>query len=185
VLRYKKDWDELTRRIGYWVDLETPYVTFHNEYIESVWWLLKQMYERDLLFKGYKIQWYSPGSGTVLSSHEVSLGYEEVTDPSVYVRFRDAEDQGLSYLAWTTTPWTLPSNVALVVGEELDYVTVRQGDERLVLATARLAALEGGVHHPRTSSRPRSDGPPLPAAVPRRGRRLPGRLLAYRPAPIT
>ncbi len=143
VLRYKKDWDELTVRIGYWVDLETPYVTFHNEYIESVWWLLKQMYERDLLFKGYKIQWYSPGTGTVLSSHEVSLGYEEVTDPSVYVRFRDASDSGLSYLAWTTTPWTLPSNVALVVGEDLDYVTVQQGDERLVLASARLAALEG------------------------------------------
>ena len=143
VLRYKKDWDELTRRIGYWVDLETPYVTFHNEYIESVWWLLKQMYERDLLFKGYKIQWYSPGSGTVLSSHEVSLGYKEVTDPSVYVRFRDASDAGLSYLAWTTTPWTLISNVALVVGAELDYVTVQQGDERLVLATARLSVLDG------------------------------------------
>ena len=143
VLRYKKDWDELTRRIGYWVDLETPYVTFHNEYIESVWWLLKQMYERDLLFKGYKIQWYSPGTGTVLSSHEVSLGYKEVTDPSVYVRFRDATDAGLFYLAWTTTPWTLISNVALVVGAALDYVTVQQGDERLVLATARLSVLEG------------------------------------------
>ena len=143
VLRYKKDWDELTRRIGYWVDLDTPYVTFHNEYIESVWWLLKQMYERDLLFKGYKIQWYSPGTGTVLSSHEVSLGYKEVTDPSVYVRFRDATDPGLSYLAWTTTPWTLISNVALVVGEALDYVTVQLGDERLVLATARLSVLDG------------------------------------------
>ena len=143
VLRYKKDWDELTVRIGYWVDLETPYVTFHNEYIESVWWLLKQMYERDLLFKGYKIQWYSPGTGTVLSSHEVSLGYQEVTDPSVYVRFRDATDPTLAYLAWTTTPWTLISNVALVVGEDLDYVTVRQGEERLVLATARLSALDG------------------------------------------
>ena len=143
VLRYKKDWDELTRRIGYWVDLETPYVTFHNEYIESVWWLLKQMVARDLLFKGYKIQWYSPGSGTVLSSHEVSLGYQEVTDPSVYVRFRDAVDPSLAYLVWTTTPWTLISNVALVVGEDLDYVTVQQGDERLVLATARLSALDG------------------------------------------
>ena len=143
VLRYKKDWDELTRRIGYWVDLETPYVTFHNEYIESVWWLLKQLYARDLLFKGYKIQWYSPGSGTVLSSHEVSLGYQEVTDPSVYVRFRDAVDPTLAYLVWTTTPWTLISNVALVVGEDLDYVTVQQGDERLVLATARLSALDG------------------------------------------
>ncbi|MGE0858480.1 MAG: isoleucine--tRNA ligase [Gammaproteobacteria bacterium] len=143
VSRYKRDWDELTRRIGYWVDLEHPYVTFHTEYIESVWWLLKQMYEQGLLYKGYKIQWYSPGTGTVLSSHEVSLGYEEVTDPSVYVRFQDQDDPGLSYLAWTTTPWTLISNVALVVNEDLDYVTVRQGEERLVLASARLAALEG------------------------------------------
>ena len=143
VSRYQRDWDELTRRIGYWVDLEQPYVTFHTHYIESVWWLLKQMVERDLLYKGYKIQWYSPGSGTVLSSHEVSLGYQEVTDPSVYVRFRDATDAGLSYLAWTTTPWTLIANVALVVGEDLDYVTVQQGDERLVLASARLAVLDG------------------------------------------
>ena len=143
VSRYQRDWDELTRRIGYWVDLEQPYVTFHTHYIESVWWLLKQMFERDLLYKGYKIQWYSPGSGTVLSSHEVSLGYQEVTDPSVYVRFRDATDTGLSYLAWTTTPWTLISNVALVVGEDLDYVTVQQGEERLVLASARLTALDG------------------------------------------
>ncbi|MBX9604605.1 MAG: isoleucine--tRNA ligase [Gammaproteobacteria bacterium] len=143
VSRYKRDWDELTRRIGYWVDLEHPYVTFHTEYIESVWWLLKQMYDQGLLYKGYKIQWYSPGTGTVLSSHEVSLGYEEVTDPSVYVRFQDRDDPGLSYLAWTTTPWTLISNVALVVNEDLDYVVVRQGEERLVLASARLAVLEG------------------------------------------
>ena len=143
VSRYKRDWDELTRRIGYWVDLEHPYVTFHTEYIESVWWLLKQMYDQGLLYKGYKIQWYSPGTGTVLSSHEVSLGYEEVTDPSVYVRFQDRDDPGLSYLAWTTTPWTLISNVALVVNEDLDYVVVRQGEERLVLASARLAALDG------------------------------------------
>lgn len=143
VSRYKRDWDELTRRIGYWVDLEHPYVTFHTEYIESVWWLLKQMYDQGLLYKGYKIQWYSPGTGTVLSSHEVSLGYEEVTDPSIYVRFPDRDDPGLSYLAWTTTPWTLISNVALVVNEDLDYVVVRQGEERLVLASARLAALDG------------------------------------------
>ncbi|PSQ88643.1 MAG: hypothetical protein BRD45_05750 [Bacteroidetes bacterium QS_8_64_10] len=87
VLRYKDQWDELTERMGYWVDLDDPYVTFETEYIETVWWLLKQIYEKDLLYKGHKIQWYSPGSGTVLSSHEVSLGYEEVQDPSVYVRF--------------------------------------------------------------------------------------------------
>ncbi|MEQ8494421.1 MAG: isoleucine--tRNA ligase [Gammaproteobacteria bacterium] len=143
VSRYKKDWDELTRRIGYWVDLDDPYVTFETRYIESVWWLIKQIHERDLLYRGHKIQWYSPGTGTVLSSHEVSLGYKEVTDPSVYVRFRSRDEKDLSFLAWTTTPWTLISNVALAAGPELDYVTVRVGDERLLLAEARLSVLDG------------------------------------------
>lgn len=145
VSRYKHDWDELTRRIGYWVDLEHPYVTFETPYIESVWWLIKEIHTRGLLYKGHKIQWYSPGSGTVLSSHEVSLGYEEVSDPSVYVRFRVAGEADLSLLAWTTTPWTLISNVAAVVGEDIDYVTVRAGDERLLLAEARLDVLDGDV----------------------------------------
>ncbi len=143
VLRYKKDWDELTRLIGYWTDLDQPYVTYETPYIESVWWLIKQIYERGLLYKGHKIQWYSPGTGTVLSSHEVSLGYREVSDPSVYVRFRASDDPGLSFLAWTTTPWTLISNVALVVGEDIEYVTVDTGDERLLLAAARLDILDG------------------------------------------
>ena len=143
VSRYKRDWDELTRMIGYWVDLDDPYVTFETPYIESVWWLISRIHQRGLLYRGHKIQWYSPGTGTVLSSHEVSLGYKEVTDPSVYVRFRAVDDPGLSFLAWTTTPWTLISNVALVVGPELDYVTVQYGDERLLLAAARLGVLDG------------------------------------------
>ena len=88
VLKYKELWDTLTVRMGYWVDLDNPYITFTNEYIESVWWLLKQLWNKDLLYKGFKIQWYSPGSNTVLSSHEVAQGYKEVQDPSVYVRFR-------------------------------------------------------------------------------------------------
>ena len=146
VARYKKDWDTLTRQIGYWVDLDKPYITYENHYIESVWWLIKEIHKRDLLYRGHKIQWYSPGSGTVLSSHEVSLGYEEVSDPSVYVRFRSETDPNLSFLAWTTTPWTLISNVALAVGPTIDYVTIEilAGDtigERLVLAKARLAAI--------------------------------------------
>jgi isoleucyl-tRNA synthetase len=150
VARYKKDWDELTRRIGYWVDLENPYVTYETNYMESVWWLIKQMYERGLLYKGYKIQWYSPGSGTVLSSHEVSLGYKEITDPSVTVRFVSNDDPGLSFLAWTTTPWTLISNVALAVGADIDYVKVKvtAGDrigERLILAEQRLDILDDPV----------------------------------------
>ncbi|MDX1547254.1 MAG: isoleucine--tRNA ligase, partial [Rhodothermales bacterium] len=147
VLRYKQDWDELTRRMGYWVDLEHPYVTFENEYIESVWWLLKQIFDRGLLYQGYKIQWYSPGSGTVLSSHEVSLGYREVQDPSVYVRFPVRGLKDTYFLAWTTTPWTLISNTALAVGEQIPYVKVRhedphQGEEFLILAKNRLEILK-------------------------------------------
>ncbi|MBT8446538.1 MAG: isoleucine--tRNA ligase, partial [Gammaproteobacteria bacterium] len=149
VLRYKQDWDDLTRRIGYWVDLEHPYVTYHNNYIESVWWLVRQMHEKGFLYRGHKIQWYSPGSGTVLSSHEVSLGYQEVNDPSVYVRFRTLDEPDVALLAWTTTPWTLPSNVGLAVGTDIEYVKVRApleggGSEVLILARDRLGALKGG-----------------------------------------
>ena len=125
VFRYIKQWNDLTRRMGYWVDLERPYITFHNSYIESVWWLLKQIYDKGLLYKGYKIQWYSPGSGTVLSSHEVSLGYKEVQDPSVYIRFAVHGAEDTYFLAWTTTPWTLISNAALAVGPDIEYVKIR------------------------------------------------------------
>lgn len=158
VLRYKTQWDDLTRRVGYWVDLDNPYVTFSNEYIESVWWLLKQLWDAELIYKGYKIHWYSPGTGTVLSSHEVSLGYKEVQDPSVTVRFllkgsdpfNDAgsiesdpiENEKVYFLAWTTTPWTLVSNAALSVGPTIQYVRVRSGGEQLILAEARLCVLD-------------------------------------------
>jgi isoleucyl-tRNA synthetase len=125
VLRYKDLWDDLTRRMGYWVDLSDPYVTFENRYIESVWNLLQRIHQKGLLYRGYKIQWYSPASGTVLSSHEVSLGYKEIQDPSVYIRFPVNGEEGTSFLAWTTTPWTLPSNAALAVGEKIDYVRIR------------------------------------------------------------
>ena len=134
VLRYKQEWDELTRRIGYWVDLDQPYVTFENNYIESVWWLIKQIYENGQLYKGHKIQWYSPGTGTVLSSHEVSLGYKEVVDPSVFIRFKSSTDPHTSYLAWTTTPWTLISNVALVINPKVSYVEIKTANESLILA---------------------------------------------------
>jgi isoleucyl-tRNA synthetase len=146
IVRYKKDWDDLTRRIGYWVDLEHPYLTYETNYIESVWWLIKEIHKRDLLYRGYKIQWYSPGSGTVLSSHEVSLGYKEITDPSVYVRFKATDIENESFLAWTTTPWTLISNVALAVGPDIEYVRIRLDDgplagQTLVLAEARLGVI--------------------------------------------
>ena len=139
VLRYKEQWDEITERMGYWVDLGDPYVTFETDYIETVWWLLKQIYDKGLLYQGYKIQWYSPGSGTVLSSHEVSLGYEEVQDPSVYIRFPVDGQDNTFFLAWTTTPWTLISNTALAVGTDLSYVKIHHDDphhgtEYLILA---------------------------------------------------
>lgn len=125
VLKYKHLWDDLTNRMGYWVDLDTPYVTFENDYIESVWWAFKQLHEKGLVYKGYKIQWYSPGSGTVLSSHEVSLGYKETQDPSIYVKFALDADESVFFLAWTTTPWTIISNMALAVNPKLEYVKVR------------------------------------------------------------
>ncbi len=145
VNRYTAEWNTLTRQMGYWVDLEHPYVTYHTPYIESVWWLIKRIFERGLLYKGYKIAWYSPGTGTVLSSHEVSLGYKEITDPSAYVRFRLETDEHTSLLAWTTTPWTLISNVALAVGPDIQYVKVALTQagiqEQLILAEARLDSL--------------------------------------------
>ncbi len=143
VLRYTDQWNELTRRIGYWVDLQNPYVTYSNAYIESVWWLLKQLHGQGLLYKGRKIHWYSPGSGTVLSSHEVSLGYEEVQDPSVTVKFFLEAEPDMALLAWTTTPWTLPSNVALAVGPDIEYCTARVGEQTYILAKECVAATLG------------------------------------------
>ena len=145
VLAYKGEWDELTRQMGYWVDLDHPYVTFETKYIETEWWLIKQIYDKGLLYKGHKIHWYSPGSGTILSSHEVSLGYKEVQDPSVTVRFRSLDRPDTYFLAWTTTPWTLISNAALAVGPEIEYVSVRCSslpESNLILARARLEMLQ-------------------------------------------
>lgn len=128
VLRYKELWDRLTERMGYWVDLENPYVTFEDAYIESVWWALKQIHNTGRLYRGKKIAWYSPGSGTVLSSHEVSLGYRTVQDPSVYVLFQKRGEEDVNFMAWTTTPWTLVSNLALAVNPRIDYALVRPLD---------------------------------------------------------
>ncbi len=125
VLKYKDLWDTLTKRMAYWVDLNDPYITFENDYIESVWWAFNQLFEKGLVYQGYKIQWYSPGSGTVLSSHEVSLGYKEVQDPSIYVKFKLEEQEDTFFLAWTTTPWTIISNMALAVNPNLNYVKIK------------------------------------------------------------
>ncbi|GAA4318407.1 isoleucine--tRNA ligase [Flaviaesturariibacter amylovorans] len=131
VLRYKDKWDDLTTKMGYWVDLEKPYITFTNEYIESLWWCLKELYNKGLLYKSVSIQPYSPGAGTGLSSHELNQPgtYRNVKDTSATVLFKAAEDrfgQGADYyyMAWTTTPWTLPSNLGLTVGPNIDYALV-------------------------------------------------------------
>ena len=143
VWKYKTDWEVMTRRMGYWVDLEHPYVTFENDYIESVWWALKQYFEKGLIYKGYKVQPYCPRCETPLSSHEVSLGYEDVKDPSVYVKFKVRGEENTSFLVWTTTPWTLISNVALAVNPDIVYVRIDHRGEHLILAEARLGVLEG------------------------------------------
>jgi isoleucyl-tRNA synthetase len=137
VLKYKDLWDDLTKRIGYWVDLENPYITFDNKYIESVWYLLKMLYEKDLMYKGYTIQPYSPAAGTGLSTHELNQPgcYRDVTDTTIVAQFKVVRESvseklfaaavgDLYFLAWTTTPWTLPSNTALAVGDNIVYVQV-------------------------------------------------------------
>ncbi len=123
---YKTDWERLSRRIGYWLDYENAYVTCTPEYIESVWWALSEIHRKGHLYKGYKVLPYCPRCGTGLSSHEVAQGYRDVSEPSVYVKFRLVDDPGeASILSWTTTPWTLPGNVALAVAEDVDYLRVR------------------------------------------------------------
>jgi len=145
VSEYIDEWERLTERLGFWLDMEHPYRTYDSDYIESVWWSLKQIHDRGLLFQDYKVTPYCPRCQTSLSSHELSQGYRDDTpDPSVYVKFRLNDSDGkTSLLAWTTTPWTLPGNVALAVHPLEKYVRVRQGDETLILAEARLAVLDG------------------------------------------
>ena len=142
VFTYVSEWKEMSERTGFWVDMEKPYVTYHNDYIESVWWALKQIWNKGLLYKGYKIVPYCPRCGTALSSHEVSQGYKDVKETSVYVKFK-LKGQDKYMLAWTTTPWTLPSNVALAVNKAYDYVEVINNGEHLILAEALLNKLEG------------------------------------------
>jgi len=141
VWKYKTEWEELTKMMGYWVDLQHPYVTFDNNYIESIWWALKQYFDKGLIYKGYKIQPYCPRCETPLSSHEVSLGYKDVKDPSVYIKLKVKGEENTFFLVWTTTPWTLISNVALAVHPDIEYVKVEQKGEKLILAEARLSVL--------------------------------------------
>jgi isoleucyl-tRNA synthetase len=143
VWKYKAEWELLTEQMGYWVDLTDPYVTFENEYIESIWWALKRFYDGGMIYRGYKIQPYCPRCETPLSSHEVSLGYDDVKDPSVYIRMKLKNEPDTSFLVWTTTPWTLISNVALAVAPGVDYVKVEHQGEKFILAEARLSVIDG------------------------------------------
>ncbi len=142
VFSYVNMWREMSERVGYWIDMENPYVTYHNDYIESVWWALKQMWDKDLLYKGHKVMPYCPRCGTSLSSHEVAQGYKDVKEASAYVKFK-VKGEEKSILVWTTTPWTLPSNVALAVNRKYDYVEVVQEGEQLILSRELLSKLEG------------------------------------------
>ena len=155
VFRYVEEWNELTERIGFWVDMEKAYKTLEPNYIESCWWIIKQLWDKGLIYQGYKVTPHCPRCGTSLSSHEVALGYEDADDPSIYIKFKvvpspisESEEQKRLYefsrerptylLAWTTTPWTLPGNTALAVAPEAEYVVVKKDDEYLILASACL-----------------------------------------------
>jgi isoleucyl-tRNA synthetase len=148
VFSYVEEWNRLTERIAFWIDLDDAYVTLANDYIESVWWALRQIWDNDMLYEGHKVVPYCPRCGTALSSHEVALGYHDVVDPSIYVRFPVAHPAGPlrdedELLVWTTTPWTLVSNAAVAMDPELTYVRARQDDHVYVLAEARVQAVLG------------------------------------------
>ena len=149
VMKYKELWDELTRVMGYWVDLKNPYITFNNEYIETLWFLLKKLYDKGLLYKGYTIQPYSPAAGTGLSSHELNMPgcYRDVKDTTCVAMFKLCDQADTYAIAWTTTPWTLPSNTALCVGPNIDYVTLetthpyKETPCRIIMAKALVGSM--------------------------------------------
>jgi isoleucyl-tRNA synthetase len=142
VFTYLDLWEKMTERMGYWIDLKSAYITLTNEYIESVWWALKTLYEKGLIYKDYKIVPQDPKSETVLSMAELALGYRETKDPSVYVLFK-LKNKDEYFLVWTTTPWTLISNVALAVGSDVDYVKVLHKEKKIILAKELLSTLDG------------------------------------------
>lgn len=134
VFTYSSMWKDMSEKLAFWVDMENPYVTYHNDYIESVWWALKQLWNKELLYKGHKVIPYCPRCGTALSSHEVAQGYKDVKEATAFVKFKVKGEENKYILAWTTTPWTLPSNVALAINKNFDYVEVKNNDEVLILA---------------------------------------------------
>jgi len=141
VWKYTNEWQVMSDRIGYWADMEKPYVTYHDDYIESVWWALKTIADKGLLYKGHKIVPYCPRCGTALSSHEVAQGYKDVEETSVFIKFKVKNEENTYFLAWTTTPWTLPSNVALCMNAKEDYTKIKVGEEFFIMADALIPTL--------------------------------------------
>ncbi|HPN84192.1 MAG TPA: isoleucine--tRNA ligase [Victivallales bacterium] len=140
VLRYTAEWESVVKRMGRWVDFGRGYKTMDINYMESIWWVFKQLWDKGLIYEGFKVLPYCPRCSTPLSNFEANQGYKEVEDPAITIKFSDSERKGLSYLAWTTTPWTLPSNLALAVGPEIDYVEIEDKGENYILAEARLSS---------------------------------------------
>ena len=140
VWKYKGMWEDFSGTVGFWADMDDPYVTYDNNFIESEWWALKQIWEKGLLYKGHKIVPYCPRCGTPLSSHEVAQGYKDVKERSATAKFIVKGEENTYFLAWTTTPWTLPSNVALCVNPVETYVKIKVGDEKFILAEALVEA---------------------------------------------
>ncbi len=134
VWKYKGKWEEMSNRVGYWADMENPYITYDDNYIESVWWSLKEIDKQGLIYKGHKIVPYCPRCGTALSSHEVAQGYKDVEETTAIAKFKVAGEKNTYFLAWTTTPWTLPSNVSLCVGPDYEYALIKSGEEKYILA---------------------------------------------------
>ncbi len=135
---YKQDWEKLTERMGYWLDMKNPYITYENNYIESVWWVLKQIWDKGLFYQGYRVSPYCPRCGTTLSSHEVAQGYKKVKEKSIYVKFSVKGQKDTYFLVWTTTPWTLPGNVAIAINPNFIYTKVKVDKEYFILAKDRM-----------------------------------------------
>ncbi len=149
VWNYKEEWEKLTERIGFWLDMKNPYITYETDYIETLWWIIKKIWQKGLLYKDYKVVPYCPRCGTALSSHEVAQGYEKIREPAIYVKFKiqNRKFPNTYLLVWTTTPWTLPGNVALAVNPEFTYARIKINDEYLILAEERMEAcnIKGGI----------------------------------------
>jgi len=143
VWKYKEEWEKMTERIGFWLDMENPYITYDNDYIETLWWIIKQAHEKKLLYKGHKVVPQCPRCGTALSSHEVAQGYKNIEEDSVYIKFKVKGKNNEYILAWTTTPWTLPGNIALAIGEKIDYVKIKQNNDFYYLAKNSLNKFVG------------------------------------------